>query len=174
MAILCYLSYLIQNIAQVFQKTSHTCSVFYKGLSWVKTFFFFNFSVRPFASEKEFKSTVDIVRKFKEGVGRDLHQKLLLRAKSKRNWVCSWALRGLFSWRHAEVLAGLFFIFLQLEEWWLDTAYLEVRIPSQLNVNFGGPGPYLEHFWPPAEGTWLQRASVLTWHTLQYWDLLRT
>ncbi|XP_037532221.1 peroxisomal carnitine O-octanoyltransferase [Nematolebias whitei] len=104
-------------------------------------------AVRPFASEKEFKSTVDIVRKFKEGVGKDLHQKLLQRAKSKRNW---------------------------LEEWWLDTAYLEVRIPSQLNVNFGGPGPYLEHFWPPAEGTWLQRASVITWHTLQYWDLLRT
>ncbi|MEQ2210008.1 hypothetical protein XENOCAPTIV_007230 [Xenoophorus captivus] len=53
--------------------------------------------------------------------------------------------------------------------------YLDaVRIPSQLNVNFGGPGPYLEHFWPPAEGNSLQRTSVVTWHTLQYWDLLRT
>ncbi|XP_017280549.1 peroxisomal carnitine O-octanoyltransferase isoform X2 [Kryptolebias marmoratus] len=104
-------------------------------------------AVRPFSSEKEFKSTVDIVRKFREGVGKDLHQKLLQRAKSRRNW---------------------------LEEWWLDSAYLEVRIPSQLNVNFGGPGPYLEHFWPPAEGTCLQRAGVITWLTLQYWDLLRT
>ncbi|XP_041798489.1 peroxisomal carnitine O-octanoyltransferase isoform X3 [Chelmon rostratus] len=104
-------------------------------------------AVRPFASEKEFEATVDTVRKFQEGVGRELHQKLLQRAKTKKNW---------------------------LEEWWLDTAYLESRIPSQLNVNFGGPAPYLEHYWPPAEGTSLQRASVVTWHTLQYWNLIRT
>ncbi|KAM4736362.1 peroxisomal carnitine O-octanoyltransferase isoform 1-T1 [Anableps anableps] len=103
-------------------------------------------AVHPFASETEFKATVEIVRKFREGVGKELHQKLLERARDRRNW---------------------------LEEWWLDTAYLEVRIPSQLNVNFGGPGPYLEHFWPPAEGSSLQRTSIITWHTLQYWDLLR-
>ena len=64
--------------------------------------------------------------------------------------------------------------FPQLEEWWLDTAYLELRTPTQLNVNFGGPAPYLEHCWPPAEGTQLQRNSVVLWHTLQYWDLIRT
>lgn len=68
----------------------------------------------------------------------------------------------------------IFLFILQLEEWWLDAAYLEVRIPSQLNVNFGGPAPYLEHCWPPEEGTQLQRASISTWHTLQYWDLIRT
>ncbi|KAM3872708.1 peroxisomal carnitine O-octanoyltransferase [Diretmus argenteus] len=104
-------------------------------------------AVRPFASEEDYQATVDIVRKFKDGVGQELHQKLLQRAKTKRNW---------------------------LEEWWLDAAYLEVRIPSQLNVNFGGPAPYLEHCWPPTEGTQLQRTSVSMWHTLQYWDLIRT
>ncbi|XP_054478461.1 peroxisomal carnitine O-octanoyltransferase [Anoplopoma fimbria] len=104
-------------------------------------------AVQPFASEEEFKATVDIVRTFQEGVGIELHQKLLQRAKTKKNW---------------------------LEEWWLDAAYLEVRIPSQLNVNFGGPGPYLEHCWPPEEGTQLQRVSINTWHTLQYWNLIRT
>ncbi|XP_053289021.1 peroxisomal carnitine O-octanoyltransferase isoform X1 [Pleuronectes platessa] len=104
-------------------------------------------AVHPFASEKEFKATVDIVRKFQEGVGKELHQKLLQRARTKKNW---------------------------LEEWWLDAAYLEVRIPSQLNVNFGGPAPYLEHWWPPAEGVSLQRASISTWHALQYWYLIRT
>nr|XP_057939643.1 peroxisomal carnitine O-octanoyltransferase isoform X2 [Doryrhamphus excisus] len=102
-------------------------------------------AVRPFASETEFNSTVDIVQKFQHGIGKELHQKLLQRAKTRRNW---------------------------LEEWWLDTAYLEVRIPSQLNVNFAGPAPYLEHCWPPAEGTQLQRASVNIWHTLQYWNLI--
>ncbi|KAM9851801.1 peroxisomal carnitine O-octanoyltransferase [Aulostomus maculatus] len=102
-------------------------------------------AVRPFASEEEFKATENIVRTFQQGVGKELHHKLLQRAKSKKNW---------------------------LEEWWLDTAYLEVRIPSQLCVNFGGPAPYLEHCWPPTEGTALQRASVSTWHTLQYWNLI--
>lgn len=68
--------------------------------------------------------------------------------------------------------SGNIFLLPQLEDWWLDTAYLEVRIPSQLNVNFAGPGPYLEHWWPPAEGVDLQRASISTWHTLQYWDLI--
>ncbi|XP_041649047.1 peroxisomal carnitine O-octanoyltransferase [Cheilinus undulatus] len=104
-------------------------------------------AVRPFASETEYKATLDIVKKFQTGVGKELHQKLLQRAKAKKNW---------------------------LEEWWLDAAYLEVRIPSQLNVNFGGPAPYLEHCWPAAEGTHLQRASIATWHTLQYWNLIRT
>ncbi|XP_029359236.1 peroxisomal carnitine O-octanoyltransferase-like [Echeneis naucrates] len=104
-------------------------------------------SVHPFASEKEFKATADIVRKFQDGAGKELHQKLLQRAKTKRNW---------------------------LEEWWFDTAYLGPRIPSQLNMNFGGPAPYLEHYWPPTEGDYLRRASVNTWHTLQYWNLIRT
>uniref|UniRef100_A0A673AS02 Peroxisomal carnitine O-octanoyltransferase n=1 Tax=Sphaeramia orbicularis TaxID=375764 RepID=A0A673AS02_9TELE len=104
-------------------------------------------SLKPFASNEEFQATVETVRKFKEGIGRELHQKLQQRAKTKRNW---------------------------LEEWWLDCAYLELRIPSQLYVNFGGPAPYLEHCWPPAEGLQLQRASISTWHSLQYWDLIRT
>ncbi|XP_042346108.1 peroxisomal carnitine O-octanoyltransferase isoform X1 [Plectropomus leopardus] len=104
-------------------------------------------AVRPFASEEEFKVTEDIVKKFQEGVGKELHQKLLQRARTKRNW---------------------------LEEWWLDAAYLELRMASQLTMNFAGPGAYLEHCWPAAEGTQLQRASVSAWHTLQYWNLIRT
>lgn len=104
-------------------------------------------AVHPFASEEEYQATAGIVRRFGEGVGKELHQKLLHRARTKRNW---------------------------LEEWWFDAAYLEVRIPSQLNVNFGGPAPYLEHCWPPTEGTQLLRTSISTWHILQYWDMIRT
>lgn len=62
----------------------------------------------------------------------------------------------------------------QLEDWWLNSAYLELRMPSQLHVNFGGPAPYLEHCWPPCEGTQLERSSISLWHNLQYWDLIRT
>ncbi|XP_028983744.1 peroxisomal carnitine O-octanoyltransferase-like isoform X1 [Betta splendens] len=104
-------------------------------------------AVLPFASEGEFNATVETVRQFQDGIGKELHQKLLQRAKMKKNW---------------------------LEEWWLDTAYLEVRLPSQLNVNFGGPASYLEHCWPPAEGVHMERTSLHTWLTLQYWNLLRT
>lgn len=45
-------------------------------------------SVQPFASEEEFRSTEETVRKFQGGVGKELHRKLLQRAKSRRNWVC--------------------------------------------------------------------------------------
>uniref|UniRef100_A0A4W5JNV9 Carnitine O-octanoyltransferase n=1 Tax=Hucho hucho TaxID=62062 RepID=A0A4W5JNV9_9TELE len=104
-------------------------------------------AVRPFATEEEYQVTAAVVKRFGEGIGKDLHQKLLQRARTRRNW---------------------------LEEWWLDAAYLELRYPSQLNVNFGGPAPYLEHCWPPTEGVQLRRTSISMWHTLQYWDLLRT
>ncbi|XP_012673584.1 peroxisomal carnitine O-octanoyltransferase [Clupea harengus] len=104
-------------------------------------------AVRPFTTEEEFQKTAAIVKRFGEGVGRELHQRLLQRAKSRRNW---------------------------LEDWWLNSAYLELRMPSQLHVNFGGPAPYLEHCWPPCEGTQLERSSISLWHNLQYWDLIRT
>ncbi|XP_061771614.1 peroxisomal carnitine O-octanoyltransferase isoform X6 [Nerophis ophidion] len=43
-------------------------------------------AVRPFASETEFHATVDVVQKFQEGIGQELHHKLLQRAKTRRNW----------------------------------------------------------------------------------------
>lgn len=45
------------------------------------------FIVKPFANEDEYKKTEEIVQKFQDGVGKTLHQKLLERAKGKRNWV---------------------------------------------------------------------------------------
>ncbi|RXN30370.1 peroxisomal carnitine O-octanoyltransferase [Labeo rohita] len=62
----------------------------------------------------------------------------------------------------------------KLEDWWLDTAYLEARFPSQLNVNIGGPTAYVEHCWPVRDGTQLERTSLNLWYNLQYWDLVRT
>ncbi|KAK2488635.1 hypothetical protein MC885_008000 [Smutsia gigantea] len=103
-------------------------------------------SVKPFANEEEYKKTEEIVQKFQSGIGKTLHQKLLERAKGRRNW---------------------------LEEWWLNVAYLDVRIPSQLNVNFAGPASHFEHYWPPREGTQLERGSISLWHNLNYWQLLR-
>lgn len=103
-------------------------------------------SVKPFLNKEEYKKTHRIVKDFGNGAGKELHQKLLERARTRRNW---------------------------LEEWWLNAAYLDVRMPSQLNVNFGGPAPYLEHYWPPRLGTQLERGSLATWYTLKFWDLIR-
>ncbi|XP_012576548.1 PREDICTED: peroxisomal carnitine O-octanoyltransferase isoform X2 [Condylura cristata] len=103
-------------------------------------------AVKPFANEEEYKKTAEIVQTFQNGIGEILHQKLLERAKGKRNW---------------------------LEEWWLNVAYLDVRLPSQLNVNFAGPAAHIEHYWPPKEGTQLERGSINLWHNLNYWQLLK-
>ncbi|XP_075683764.1 peroxisomal carnitine O-octanoyltransferase [Rhinoderma darwinii] len=104
-------------------------------------------SVKPFLNEEEYKKTCGIVKDFGNGVGKELHQKLLERARTRKNW---------------------------LAEWWLNAAYLDVRMPSQLNVNFGGPAAYLEHYWPPRIGTQLERGSIATWYTLKFWDLIRS
>ncbi|NXF36835.1 OCTC octanoyltransferase, partial [Nyctibius bracteatus] len=103
-------------------------------------------AVKPFLNEEEYQRTEDIVKKFENGLGKELHQKLLERAKMRRNW---------------------------LEEWWLNVAYLDLRISTQIHCNMGGPGPYIEHCWPPKEGTQIERACVNIWHTLKYWELLR-
>ncbi|KAJ7408277.1 hypothetical protein BTVI_59876 [Pitangus sulphuratus] len=103
-------------------------------------------AVKPFLNQEEYRRTEDIVKKFENGIGKELHQKLLERAKMRRNW---------------------------LEDWWLNVAYLDLRISTQIHCNMGGPGPYIEHCWPPKEGTQIERACVNIWHTLKYWDLLR-
>ncbi|NWS60128.1 OCTC octanoyltransferase, partial [Chunga burmeisteri] len=103
-------------------------------------------AVKPFLNQEEYQRTEDIVKKFENGIGKELHRKLLERAKTRRNW---------------------------LEDWWLNVAYLDLRISTQIHCNMGGPGPYIEHCWPPKEGTQIERACVNIWHTLKYWDLLR-
>ncbi|NWS66698.1 OCTC octanoyltransferase, partial [Crotophaga sulcirostris] len=103
-------------------------------------------SVKPFLNQEEYQRTEDIVKKFENGIGKELHQKLLERAKTRRNW---------------------------LEDWWLNVAYLDLRISTQIHGNMGGASPFIEHYWPPKEGTQIERASLNIWHSLKLWDLLR-
>ncbi|NWI08301.1 OCTC octanoyltransferase, partial [Crypturellus soui] len=104
-------------------------------------------AVKPFLNQEEYQRTEHIVKNFENGIGKELHQKLLERAKTRRNW---------------------------LEDWWQNVVYLDLRISTQIYCNIGGPAPYIETYWPPKEGTQIERASVNIWHTLKYWDLLRT
>ncbi|XP_030055676.1 peroxisomal carnitine O-octanoyltransferase isoform X2 [Microcaecilia unicolor] len=103
-------------------------------------------AVKPFLNKEEYRRTFEIVKKFEHGIGKELQHKLLERAKVKKNW---------------------------LEEWWLNSAYLDVRMPTQLNFNVGGPTPFLEHYWPPKEGTQVERGAIAVWHIFNFWNLLR-
>ncbi|GFQ96704.1 carnitine O-acetyltransferase [Trichonephila clavata] len=69
-------------------------------------------SVRPLLSEEEYHNTVKIVKDFGApgGLGVKLHTMLKERAKVTENW---------------------------LEEWWLNSAYLEFRMPL---VSYSSPG----------------------------------
>ncbi|XP_041977210.1 carnitine O-acetyltransferase-like isoform X2 [Aricia agestis] len=67
-------------------------------------------TVRPFLSDDEYNATTKIAKDFENGVGQKLQDLLLKRAEKHRNW---------------------------LEDWWLNTAYLEYRDPV---VVFSSPG----------------------------------
>lgn len=43
--------------------------------------------MKPFLNQEEYQRTEDIVKNFEDGIGKELHQKLLERAKMRRNWV---------------------------------------------------------------------------------------
>ncbi|XP_078520524.1 peroxisomal carnitine O-octanoyltransferase-like isoform X2 [Lissotriton helveticus] len=103
-------------------------------------------SVKPFLNQEEYQRTLNISKDFEDGIGKELQQKLEERARTKRNW---------------------------LEEWWLNAVYLESRVASQINVNYGGPAPYIEHYWPAQKGTQIERGAIALWYILKFWDLLR-
>ncbi|CAL1270555.1 unnamed protein product [Larinioides sclopetarius] len=69
-------------------------------------------SVRPLLTEEEYQNTVKVVKDFGApgGLGVKLHTMLKERAKVTENW---------------------------LEEWWLDSAYMEFRMPL---VSYSSPG----------------------------------
>uniref|UniRef100_A0A8C4NM81 Peroxisomal carnitine O-octanoyltransferase n=2 Tax=Eptatretus burgeri TaxID=7764 RepID=A0A8C4NM81_EPTBU len=104
-------------------------------------------SVKPLVEEEEYRRTQEVVRNFEYGEGRALQEKLLQRASCRRNW---------------------------LEQWWRNAAYLDTRSETQISVNAGGCGPHLEHSWQAQDGTQVARCSILLWHFLHFWKLIRT
>ncbi|XP_052246538.1 peroxisomal carnitine O-octanoyltransferase-like isoform X2 [Dreissena polymorpha] len=101
-------------------------------------------SVRPHVTDAEFRQTEFLVQQFASGVGKDLHKQLVERANKHRNW---------------------------LEQWWLDYAYNDFRMPLFL-LNFGGPGPYAD-FLAIKPGSQIERAGLLTHLNLLFWNLVR-
>jgi len=61
----------------------------------------------------------------------------------------------------------------QLEKWWEEYAYLRIREPHTPFVNFAGPGPYIEKYWAPKDGSQIERGAMVLWFALQYWLVIR-
>ena len=66
-----------------------------------------------------------------------------------------------------------YLVYLQLERWWFDFAYLDFRSPLCPFLNFAGPGPYMNHYMPKQVGTGIERAAFIVHYTVQFWHLLR-
>nr|XP_054773599.1 peroxisomal carnitine O-octanoyltransferase-like [Lytechinus pictus] len=105
----------------------------------------FCFPVKPVTTDEEYKETERIVGEFGQGIGQELHKKLLERAKAKKNW---------------------------LEDWWRDRVYLTNRTPLGVCSMYGA-NRTMESFWPPCIGTNIERAAISTWYMLRYFEELR-
>lgn len=104
-------------------------------------------SVKLFVSKEEFDRSQQIVREFRDEIGRQLHNKLLQKATKDRNW---------------------------MEKWWEEYAYLGIRDPHVPGGNFAAADPYPRQFWPPQEGTQVHRAALVSWFALKFWEALKT
>eukprot|EP00057_Strongylocentrotus_purpuratus_P031781 XP_785639.4 PREDICTED: peroxisomal carnitine O-octanoyltransferase [Strongylocentrotus purpuratus] len=102
-------------------------------------------SVKPLTTDEEYKETERIVGEFGQGIGQELHKKLLERARARKNW---------------------------LEEWWRDRVYLTSRTPLGVSSMYGA-NRTMESFWPPCVGSNIERAAISTWYMLRYFEELR-
>lgn len=102
-------------------------------------------SVQAIVSEDELLVTEAIAADFEDGIGAELHQKLLDRAKFSPNW---------------------------LEKWWEDMAYLTVRQPLLPLSHMGGSFALFDDAFTfqGRRSTW---AAKNVWYYLCFWKLLR-
>ncbi|XP_060551332.1 peroxisomal carnitine O-octanoyltransferase-like isoform X2 [Ruditapes philippinarum] len=103
-------------------------------------------SVKPHVSDDEYRQTEFIVQQFASGVGKELHRKLLDKARTEKNW---------------------------LEKWWIDYAYLDYRLPIGPMINFSGPLPTIYHYYKIEYETQVERAAMLCHYYFKYWKYLR-
>ncbi|XP_070566797.1 peroxisomal carnitine O-octanoyltransferase-like isoform X2 [Ptychodera flava] len=103
-------------------------------------------SVKPHTNTDEFKKTVQIVKSFEEGIGKELHEKLVEKSKQERNW---------------------------LEMWWDKYAYHSSRFSTAVNTNLSGYLPMVEDVWPMRDGTQTERSALCLWNIIHFWDTLK-
>lgn len=59
-------------------------------------------SLLPFGTEEELRNSREIIRRFKEGVGPKLHQRIVDRTKVTKNWVSTKWYKVLIIWRDSK------------------------------------------------------------------------
>ncbi|XP_006822398.2 peroxisomal carnitine O-octanoyltransferase-like, partial [Saccoglossus kowalevskii] len=100
-------------------------------------------SVKPHVSLAELERTTNIVKEFGNGIGKTLHETLLKKASTEKNW---------------------------LENWWENSAYLSARGSKPFggaNVAFA---ILVMNVWPPKKGTQVERCALILWNVLKYWQ----
>lgn len=102
-------------------------------------------SVKAFVTEEDYVETQRIAVEFMNGVGTELHEKLVQRSKEHRNW---------------------------LEKWWEDAAYLSQRTPLLPLCSMAG-FTNMRETWPPLEGSQITRAALYMHSAVQFWKLIR-
>ncbi|GFU17044.1 peroxisomal carnitine O-octanoyltransferase [Nephila pilipes] len=102
-------------------------------------------SVKSHVTEEEFMRTEEIAQNFQNGIGEDLHAKLLQKATSERNW---------------------------LEKWWENIAYLSQRTPLIPLCSMSG-FTNMGNVWAPTAGSQMERAALYMHFQLQFWKILR-
>ncbi|GIY64135.1 hypothetical protein CDAR_29921, partial [Caerostris darwini] len=102
-------------------------------------------SVKVHVTTEEYLKTKEIAQNFQNGIGEELHAKLLKKASHERNW---------------------------LEKWWENMAYLSQRTPLLPLLSMCGI-TNIENLWPPTLGTQAERAALYLHLSLQFWKVLR-
>ncbi|XP_006822823.1 peroxisomal carnitine O-octanoyltransferase-like [Saccoglossus kowalevskii] len=100
-------------------------------------------SVKPHVSLAEFERTTNIVKEFGNGIGKTLHENLLKKASTEKNW---------------------------LENWWENTAYLSARGSKPFGGANVAYAILDMNVWPPKKGTQVERCALILWNVLKYWQ----
>ena len=50
---------------------------------------------------------------------------------------------------------------------------MDFRLPIGPLLNFAGPGPYMNHYLPPREGTQLDKAALILHISFKYWLIIK-
>ncbi|KAG8232274.1 hypothetical protein J437_LFUL011761 [Ladona fulva] len=103
-------------------------------------------SLVPHVNETELASARNVVIKFGSGVGKELHEKLLLRAKNQKNWV---------------------------EEWWEKYAYLSLREPLVPFYSMAGVSNWDDSPVPLSYEKSLRSAALYCYYLVEFWKLIR-
>lgn len=103
-------------------------------------------SLSPHLNKVELENTKTIVNKFGAGIGKELHEKLLQKAKIEKNWV---------------------------EKWWEKYAYLSLREPLAPFYSMAGINNWDASPVPMSNHRSLFNASLYCYYLVEFWKLLR-